>query len=320
MTTATAMPGGSLAQAQAGENVQDLGGVMERTLCLSLTLGRYGTSRRVDSELVQTDADKKLVRVTKRILRHPLVDAIRKHDGGTREWVVEHSVPSFFRGGLYLVAFEGVEEVDDYLAERDVERTALVTALIDAYAAPGGLIETDREQLGDIFDEAEYPKPAVVRAAYVFDTRWLTFATPKKLKAISAAIFQREVEKQERAIAAVGEQVQALLRAELKDLVDHMADRLEVDGKTGKPKVFRSTLVSNLGEFLDTVKLRNVTGDSELEQVSERLRKLLEGVTVETLREEGALRDHVRARMDEIKAALATMVTDRPTRLMELEE
>lgn len=89
-----------------------------------------------------------------------------------------------------------------------------------------------------------------------------------------------------------------------------MADRLTPDA-SGKPKVFRDSLVANMAEYLETFPLRNVTSDDALAALVDQAREMLRGVSPKDLRSNEGLRDATARNMAEIKAALDAATTTR---------
>ena len=81
-----------------------------------------------------------------------------------------------------------------------------------------------------------------------------------------------------------------------------MADRLRTSAD-GKPLRFENTTVSNLVEFLANFAFRNVTDDTELQNLVAQARQMLQGVDAEDLRSTGELRTRVQQGMTNLARA-----------------
>lgn len=326
------------AQRVAGEGAE---GLMERTVILHLTLGGLGTKKRVKRndvrvrkasaaeaaeedgeqpvlalETSEGDPDQAFVHVTKDIIQSEELTLVRKQMSAIRGFVRGNSVPSFLRGGMYLIRVDAVEEIDEQLGRMKVTLRGLVERFVQAYPQ---LVLDAQAKLGTLYRAKDYPTVEQIRAAFTWDLRLLTFSTPTTLQGISQALFEREKVKLTKAVESAAEDIKLLLRAEAKQILDHMVDRL-TPGPDGKPKVFRASLVGNAAEFLRSFNSRNVVDDRELGEIMAQVGKMLEGVDADQLRKEEGLRDAVRARATEICSRLDGMVTARPKRDITFDE
>jgi len=180
------------------------------------------------------------------------------------------------------------------------------------------LVEGARARLRTLFDVRDYPPVETVRAAFGFSWRYITFRVPETLVAIDRAMFEREREKAAQHWAEAAAAIQALLRANMVELVAHMVERLTPNADE-KQKVFKGSTVSNLSEFLRDFDARNIVDDQELAAVVARARELLDGVDPSTLRDSGEVRAAVHSGFARIQRQLDVMVTNRPARRIILE-
>lgn len=166
--------------------------VTEKTVCISITFGALGNSRKVSTSEVEVDTDKSMIRVNKTLLDAAELKAITKHDGELRSWLVDISLPSFFRAGFYLVPIAAIEKVQERLLEGQTKRAELVEAFLKVYKQRKSEAET---RLKGLYNPTDYPAPSRVRAMFVFEWSWISFTTPGKLKEISASFFEQEQQK-----------------------------------------------------------------------------------------------------------------------------
>lgn len=92
--------------------------VTDKTVCISLSFGSVGNSRKVSTSQVEVDTDKTMLRVTKTLLDSDELAAIGKLDAETRAAIVAIALPSFFRSGVYLVPIPAIEMIEGILEFR----------------------------------------------------------------------------------------------------------------------------------------------------------------------------------------------------------
>ncbi len=286
--------------------------IFARAVCVQLALSRLGTRRKVNTDAIDTkDADADLMHVSAEILKSPELEAIRKHDRETSELLRSRaSGPALFKGGVYLIALQLLENTDATLNARLREREDLVETFLGAYDKRQR--ETE-QKLGTLADRFTWPSLARVRGSFDAKIRYLMLDTPQSLKGVSAAIFERERAKAEREWAEALDECKQVLRSAFADLVGHLADRL-APGEDGKRKIFRNSLVKNFDEFVSTFSARNIADDAQLADLVQRARDVMTGVSADDLRDVDALRRDVAAKMAAIKTEIDPLVTDRPTR------
>lgn len=289
----------------------DRPGLFDRAICVLVECACLGTARKVSTGAIDTKgADPTMVRVSKHILESKRLDKIRSLQGEVRRYVGARSTPSMmFRSGVYLLALDLLPEVDEYLNKSTEDLAALVEDFIKEYEDAKKAAE---EKLGPLFRATDYPDANVVRGAFSLRWQYLAVDAPRKLGDVSKAILEREREKAARTWNDALGEATTVLRVSMKELVDHMVEKLQ-PGEDGKKKIFRDSMVGNLREFLRTFGARNISDDQELAALAKQAELLLAGVDAETLREGPTTRDRVREGMEKIKQTLDTLVVNAPT-------
>ena len=107
--------------------------------------------------------------------------------------------------------------------------------------------------------------------------------------------------------------VTATKDARMKDMMDdiwkrllaplkNMSEKLDYDDATGKPRngYFKGTLVDNVTQIVDLMKMCNIANDPKMEQVRRDLKDALTGVTYDGLKASDTMRDKVKGKVDEI--------------------
>ncbi len=290
--------------------------IAEKTACVSITMGSLGNSRKVSTSQIEVDADKSLIRVSKKLIDSKELQAITKHYSETMNRVRAYSVPSFFRAGIQMVSIPAIETVELNLKKDAITTAHLVEKFMVVYEDE---IAKAKERLRDLFNPMDYPEPERVRALFVFKWQWVSLATPSQLKQIRASFFQEEQAKAAQQWEAASEQIRLMLRVNLKELVDHLHSVISPEDG-GPPKRFQKSSVSKITEFLDKFALKDVTEDKELGQIVGHMKAILNGVDAEAIRKDDTMREYVAGGFKAVKQCLDLLVEDAGTRRIDISE
>lgn len=273
-------------------------------------------SRQCSTDYVSADAEKTLLRLSKRLLDCDAAKAITSLDNAIKKVLRTRALPSMFRAGAYLLPVSIVKEIDAYLREKFAERDKLVDAFIGAYEAEKAI---DRDRLRELYNEGDYPSADEVREGYCATFGYATYGSPQSLKEIDPEIFDRSSkEERQKLQEAVGE-IRTALRAGFLELVAHAADKLQ-PGPDGKRKVFRNSLVENLQEFLKFFDQRNVVNDESLQALVGQAKSILQNVSPDSLRQDADTRLRVLSGMQDIKSQLDGLLEEKPVRVFRTDE
>jgi hypothetical protein len=294
--------------------------VLENAVIVTLHMSGLGNHRRLDSGKVNSDADKRMLRVAKKLLEAPEYQAINQHRHAFRWGIFARlALPSPLSGdATFVMPLAILPRLEQAFAAFEARDKELVEELVEVWDLR--VAESKALLKGEARDE-DYPPKEAVRAAFSVRMAYLALGTPDSLRGISAAVHQREVEKFYQGLDETAKQIDAFLTESLADFVTWAATRLS-DKEDGKKKGFGVRFEEKLAkfaEFLDTFKLRNLTGNSQLETLVERAKGLLRGVDAEAVQATD-FRERVRKGFGEIKATLDGLVETKPTRRVLLEE
>lgn len=284
------------------------------TIVLNLELGKVTNRRYVesDTEAITTDIDRKMLHVGVDLFDAKELRECHNFQVRLKRKLKRFMVPSFFRGGMYLVKVAAIERIDKIIEEAQVDFLPYVAAFAD-------VVDQRRDEaqvrLAGAFDATAYPTREEVLEVYRIEHNWLVMSTPTSLKNVNAAIFKREREKAERQVQAAADSITKMLAAEAKGLGQHLINRLTTD-LDGKKKQIRNSAVENVNEFLATFDLRNIGTSKELNEQVARMKEILKGVEASDLRDNDALRVNVRDSFTKVAATLDTLVVERPKRYM----
>ena len=294
--------------------------LIERAVCLVLKRGRLGVSRKAKAKHVEptapltmemaggvvlTDADVKMVRVSKRILKSKKLDAIGQLDNEVRAYMGDRCLPSMFRGGIWLLPLDLLEEVCTYLDDKIVKRAELVDEFMAEYE---DVCETAQTSLGTLYNALDYPAKAKVAATFYCEYNLVSFDVPGSLRRIKKDLFAREQAKMAEKLQAAAEDIQAGLRAAFAELVTGMSTALE-PGEDGKKKRFHSSKLDNLSQFLELFQKRNITDDADLAALVTTARDLIDGVDAELIRDSEELKQQLSEEFIKLSKAVAPLAT-----------
>ena len=85
-----------------------------------------------------------------------------------------------------------------------------------------------------------------------------------------------------------------------------MSERLDYTDKEDK-KIFRDTLVTNVTDMIELLRVCNVTGSSQMTAMANNLEEAMSGVTPDALREDDYFRAETKAAVDDAIKALPSL-------------
>jgi len=305
---------------ESAETVIDPPSAMEtlfkRAVCLTLTLGKPGNHRKFSTALLEVDADRELLSLSKTLLKSEPLAKITTLDGEVRRFLYSRGLPSLFRDGVYLLPITLIEETEAKLEGFRDKRSDLIETFLEEYPKT---VEASRLRLRALYNPSDYPPSEKVQKAFLMEWQYLALSVPDTLQSVSRDLFHKAQEKAQAQWSETLDEVRGLLRENLSDLVSHLIERL-TPGADGKPKIFRKSLVLNLTEFLTLFEARNLSDDHALQSVVERAKALLTDVEPEEIRASKRTRQSLREGFADLKTTLDTLVSEKPSRAFHFEE
>jgi hypothetical protein len=201
-----------------------------------------------------------------------------------------------------------VAAIDERMQELRMELADAVAKLDDRYAE---LRHAARDRLGRLYCDADYP----TSLAGLFEMSWdfPSVEPPDYLRQLSPELYRQECERARSRFDEAVRLAEAAFCEELGRLVEHLAERLSGDAD-GKPKVFRDSAVTNLGDFFDRFAKLSIGTSPELDALVTRSRQVLTGVEPQVLRDSQAVRSRVADQLVQVQASLDGLLVDRPRR------
>lgn len=292
-------------------DTQKLNGTLDdKSVLLVVQFHKLGNTRKVNPNRIEVNADKTMLHVNKSLMDSPEYDAIRKHDGQTRAWLMTRALPSLFKEGVYRVPNTLVVDVDEYLGKASRERAKLVENFRSFYRMR---VNEAKERLNGLFNDNDYLTADDAASRFSLTWKYVTMNTPDSLKNLREGLFEREKEKITKMVEEANEEIRQVLRVQMAALVQRMITQLQPTADGKKRKIYDS-LTGNIDDFLNTFNARNLTGDAQLQELVGKARKVLKGVDADILRNDFDARVNVRDGFAEINKTLDAMIIDKPDR------
>jgi hypothetical protein len=288
----------------------------DKSVLLVVEFHKLGNTRKVNMNRVEVNADKSMLHMNKNLLASPEYDAIKTHDGKTRQWLYSRALPSLFKEGVFRVPNTMVVDVDEYLTKRATERTELVDFFKRSYRLR---VTEALERLNGLANPSEYYSADEAASRFGLEWRYVTFDTPNALKNLKDGLFEREREKIVKMVAEAQEEIRSVLRLQLSELVKRMITQL-TPKSDGKRKKIYDSLTGNVDDFLSTFDARNIADDVQLQALVAKARNVLKGVDADMLRGEDFARITVKDGFEKINKQLDLMIVDKPARRFDFAE
>jgi len=294
--------------------------IRQETICLDLTIRKPGLRRKVRTEQVVEDQtiDPGAVHVAKEILDVAELKAVGALDSQLKTWISARKLDnSILRGGLYLMPLALVTAVEDYLAAYQVQRADLVDQFVSRYPA----MQVDAaERLGNLYDGNDYPPAESLGGAFSISYHWSDVNVPGALARADKAAYEEHLRRAQIEWTSATDEIRDALRAAFAGLVEHMTDRLAFDAESGRPRIFKDTMIDKVETFIATFEARNLTHDDDLQALVSQARQIMVGVTPDALRQVDDTRNAVRAAFEGIQASMDGMIVTAPARRIRLDD
>ena len=273
------------------------------------TMG-IGRMRQIKNLEVVTTADKSLLRHQKQLIESPELDEIRSQDGFMSRHIDSKS-SRYSKATRFIQKTELAAMYKALRAYQELRRPALVAKFMATYRALEAVdFAPVAEALGDKFDRGDYPASDVVEAGFTF-TFNVRPVGAINLEGLPDFIVAMELEKE---LAIRQEAVlewRDTMRVMGMTAVDALVAALTPDPVSGKSKKLYDTTITNLTEYLDTFTNRDLAGDAEYqEKVVSPLRSILEGMTMDKIRESQNLKQYVAKQVAAIKQQAVVLVQE----------
>ena len=292
--------------------------IIEKTVLVRISFGMLGNSRKVSSKVVSANVNAAILKINKTLVESKELEVIRTSDNKMRQTLAAMCVP--YDMGLQLLPRVSIEGARNLFLNYREERKGLVQTFVASYPALKQASRTQCESLAAelnipveyLWKDTDYPSADYIAGKFYFSWDFLSLTVPDELK--MSGKFEEASNELQSKIASVSEEITAVMRESLLELVSHLKDSLEPNSD-GKPKRLYATAVTNIQEFLASFPSRNITNDSELDALVAETQKLIHpGLSVDTLKKDESLKSQVHDSMAAITESLTKLVETVPGR------
>lgn len=258
--------------------------------------------------VIVTTAKASELRSQKRLIDSPELDEIRSQDNKLAHFIKSQSA-SAGESSRFVLRSEAEQMWKTLEAYRTLRRPALVAAFMAKYRELE-LVEFAplAEALGDQFERSDYKPSDEVENGFQF---YYTIRNVGELSltGLPSFIIDQEVAKEREQRAAAVNDFKGVLRFTFKKLVDTLFDTVKPQ-PDGKKRAFFQSSVTNLLEFVGNFEKQDMADDVETQQHIKNIKRILKGVTPETLKESDNQKAYVAAQLAEVKQALGALVVE----------
>lgn len=219
----------------------------------------------------------------------------------------EMSLP-YPEAGVRLVRQDQVALFNDQMTRL---RQELVEAVGRLDRQLPDLKQAARQRLGNLYNPADYPSS--LEGLFAVDWDFPSVEPPSYLMQLNPALYEEERRRMVTRFEEAVRMAEEAFTAEFRRLVSHLVDRL-AGTEDGKPKVFRDSVVGNLGEFFERFRLLNVRSNADLEALVQTAQRALKGAGAQRLREDSGLRTKIASQLSAVQASLDGLLVDPPRR------
>lgn len=239
--------------------------------------------------------------------RHPRFKAVT---------AIRHRALCYWKGvslpypepGIRLIRQDDLDQFNDKFAVFRQDLSEAVEALDEHFAA---LKSSAREQLGQLFCEADYPES--LRPMFAISWDFPSVEPPDYLRQLRPELYEQECQRVANRFDEAVRLAESTFIEELGSLVSHLTERLS-GSADGKPQVFRDSAVGNLRDFFNRFRQLNVRSNDQLDRLVEQCQQVVQGVDPQALREDTSLRNRVSGQLAGVQSILDGLLVDRPRR------
>src|SRR5690242_1952955 len=157
---------------------------------LNLRISMWGVSRVLPDQQYEVDADKAMVRATKKILECPEYEFLLQLKRNIHRRLRALALPGeILRAGVYPVSVAMVQTVEQTLEDFSVRWGVGVLGLGEVWDLRVREIE---DRLRTLYNEEDYPSWERVQGSFGVRWNYFTMNTPQALQAVSGRLFVRE--------------------------------------------------------------------------------------------------------------------------------
>lgn len=240
-------------------------------------------------------ADSGVASVNKKLLANSdTLRAIQTHVTAARNLHTNMTMP-WSNSGLRLLPTAQYFKYSQAMSQMQNEFDSLVTDFLTAY---NDEVIDVQLKLGDLFSHDDYPTVETLERKFAFRANYMPLPDAGDFRVDIGNDALREV--QETYADFYTKQYNTAMNdvwTRLHKALTSMSERLDYGSKEDK-KIFRDSLVGNVNDMIELLRVCNVTGSMQMASMTIRLEEAMAGVTADGLREDDTFRADVKHAVD----------------------
>lgn len=229
---------------------------------------------------------------------------IKRYIGEARNHVHYHFTMPWSDTGIRLLPTEMFFEYQRMVTHYEALIAAEVDSLIDDFEYQKSKASA---RLGTLFNAEDYPTAESLRDKFSFRVNYMPLPDAGDFRLDIGNEAMREIKDKYEGMYTnkIEQAMQDIWHRVHKSLVA-MSSRLGYDDN-GKKLIFRDSLIENALDMVDILRKCNVTKDSQMQIMAEKLEDTLRGVTPEGLREDDVYREDTKKSIDDLLKTLPSL-------------
>ena len=249
-------------------------------------------------------ADTGVASVNKKLLANSdTLQAIQRHVTAARSMHVNMTMP-WSNSGLRLLPTAQYFKYSQAMSQMQQEFDKLVQEFLQSY---NDEVVDVQLKLGDLFSHDDYPSVDTLDRKFAFRTNYMPLPDAGDFRVDIGNEALREV--QETYADFYTKQYNTAMNdvwTRLHKALANMSDRLDYGSKEDK-KIFRDSLVDNVNDMIELLRVCNVTGSTQMTQMALKLEEAMSGVTPDGLREDDTFRAETKRAVDDVIRSLPSL-------------
>ena len=249
-------------------------------------------------------AKKGLANVTKQLLGDcDELSALRTHVTATRSMHSNMTMP-WSNSGLRLLPTAQYFKYTEAMSQMQNEFEALKTKFLNSY---NDTVVDVQLELGTLFLREDYPTVESLESKFAFRMNYTPLPDVGDFRVDVGNDALREV--REKYNDFYNKQFSTAMNdvwTRLHKALANMSERLDYSGK-GDKKIFRDTLVPNVTDMIELLRVCNVTQSTQMSDMANKLEDAMSGVSAVVLRDDFTFRVRTKAAVDDIIKSLPSL-------------
>lgn len=257
--------------------------------------GRKKDKRASQDVVEQNAAAAGVANVNKKLLADSdSLRAIQQHVTATRAMHANMTMP-WSNSGLRLLPTAQYFKYNQAMTQMQNEFHRLIQEFLDSY---NDEVIDVQVKLGDLFSRDDYPTIEALQRKFGFNINYMPLPDSGDFRVdIGNEALSEVQQKYQEFYTKQYNTAMNDVWTRLHKALSSMSERLDYTDKENK-KVFRDTLVSNVTDMIELLRVCNVTNSTQMEAMATRLDEAMSGVTPDALRDDDYFRAETKAAVD----------------------